>query len=240
MNRPRHLVAFALLLTYFVTGFAVVNLLMIPLYLAGPGGAARVRRFSGIMLRHFHDCMRVTGCMTIATPDLRALRGHVIVGNHPSVYDAVSLIAANDHTLCFFKSTLRRTMLGLPGAQLADYLPNDSGAAGLLLAARRIREGANVLIFPEGTRTVGATMNPFGKSAAVLAMKSGAPVLCLRFTYSAPFLAKGGSFLVPPTMPMRLAVTHAGILHPGDFRDADALNAAMRTTLENATPAPTA
>ena len=228
------LLAFALLLTYFLTGFVLVNALMIPIYLAESGGAARVRRFSGIMLRHFIRCMARTGCMTVRLPELRNLRGHILVGNHPSLFDAPAIIAANDHTLCFFKSTLRRNMLGLPGAQLADYLPNDSGVAGLLLAARRLGEGANVLIFPEATRTTGETMNLLGKSAAVLAMKTGAPVTCLTFRYSAPFLAKGGNLFVPPRMPMRLDVELISTLRPADHADADALNSAMRTTLEAA------
>lgn len=234
MRRVRLVATFALLLAYFLTGFVLVNLLMIPLWLAGPGGAARVRRFSGMMLRHFMRCMARTGNMTIRLPAIRDLRGAVLVGNHPSLFDAPAIIAANDHTLCFFKSTLRRSMLGLPGAQLADYLPNDSGVAGLLLAARRIREGANVLIFPEATRTVGVTMNPFGRSAAVLAMKTGAPVVCLAFRYSAPFLAKGGNLFVPPVMPMRLDIEIVGRLDADAHADADTLTTAMRTMIESA------
>ncbi|HBJ59428.1 MAG TPA: hypothetical protein DDY72_03015, partial [Verrucomicrobia bacterium] len=61
-------------------------------------------------------------------------------------------------------------------------------------AAPRLAAGWNVLIFPEGTRSPGTDrMRPFKRGCAQLALRTGAPVVCLGARYSRRVLGKGQS-----------------------------------------------
>ena len=82
--------------------------------------------------------------------------------------------------------TLRRSLTRIPiwgWALLASpFLILDRSnpklaAITVRLAAERIRSGASVLFFPEGTRTPTGAMQAFKRGAFHLALESGAPIL---------------------------------------------------------------
>jgi 1-acyl-sn-glycerol-3-phosphate acyltransferase len=78
------------------------------------------------------------------------------------------------------------------GMLAAGFIPIDrkktsKGKASFDLAARRIRGGNTIVIFPEGGRSHERTMKPFKHGAFLLAMKSGLPLvpIAIRGTYDA-------------------------------------------------------
>lgn len=166
---------------------------------------------------------------------LKGLRGAVIVANHPSLIDAPALFARDENLVCFYKAGLRRSMLGLPCARYSGFIPNDAGIGGLLDAARRLAAGDNVLVFPESTRTRrDSRLDPFKRSAAVLAMRAHAPIVCLAYDYEAPFLGKSSRIFLPPRLPITLRIRHVATLRPENFHDSEALNEAMREHIRKA------
>ncbi len=77
----------------------------------------------------------------------------VIVANHPTLFDAVVLLALFPQADCIIKHELLRnpfTRLALSGL---DFISNADTAEMLDSAVDRLRRGRSLLVFPEGTRS---------------------------------------------------------------------------------------
>jgi 1-acyl-sn-glycerol-3-phosphate acyltransferase len=123
-------------------------------------------------------------------------RGHyVFVGNHLSLMDT-PVVLANIPQQFLFLVNIKYVRLPFLGTHLrrAGHFPVDSSDTKASLrtlteAAKRIRErGLSILMFPEGARATGA-MQEFKEGAAVIAIKSGAPVV--------PFALRGTREVLP-------------------------------------------
>src|SRR6185436_7366174 len=101
-------------------------------WLSGPGDASqrRERFFQGAIQREFSAFtqwlvflrllqIEYRGCENIAAP------GRVIVANHPSLLDAVLVIARVPAAVCIFKPSLRRNPVLGQSALRAGYIPSD-------------------------------------------------------------------------------------------------------------------
>lgn len=107
----------------------------------------------------------------------------VIMSNHQSVFDIVALI----HTLPLeWKFVAKRELIWVPffgwALACADQVIIDRGnrekaVRSLQRAADRVRDGANVIIFPEGTRTQRAVLGDFKSGGFHLAIQAGVPVI---------------------------------------------------------------
>ncbi len=107
---------------------------------------------------------------------------YVFACNHSSMLDIAALQVALPPN---FRWIAKKELFAIPvfGAAMlkAGYIPidrSDSRAALVSLqeAAARIRGGASVLIFPEGTRSLDGRLLPFKNGGFVLALRSGRPV----------------------------------------------------------------
>jgi 1-acyl-sn-glycerol-3-phosphate acyltransferase len=91
--------------------------------------------------------------------------------------------------------------------------------ASIKRAAREIRNGRSVLLFPEGTRTRTGLMGPFKKGGFALAMDARVPIV--------PMAAVGGYHILPAATPFlrkgRYAVRFGQPVNPQDFESRDAL-----------------
>ncbi len=149
--------------------------------------------------------MRLTG---IARTDLAALdalrddRGIVIVSNHPSLLDAVLVISRLPRVVCIAKAgNWDNPFLGA-GARLAGYIRNDAAHTLIRRAAASLRDGRQLLIFPEGTRTVRAPVGTMKGGFALMARAAGAPVQTVLIEVDSPFLGKGWPFFRKPAFPI--------------------------------------
>ncbi len=113
----------------------------------------------------------------------RAAEPCVIMSNHQSVFD----IAALATTLPVqWKFVAKRELiwipffgwaLGMADQIIIDRRDTERSVASLARAAKRVRAGANVIIFPEGTRSAGAEIGPFKSGGFLLAIQAGVPIL---------------------------------------------------------------
>ena len=117
---------------------------------------------------------------------------YVLVPNHASYLDIPCLLTALDTQPIRFmaKASLFKVPILGWGMLAAGFIPIDrnrssKGKASFDLAARRIRGGNTIVIFPEGGRSHARTMKPFKHGAFLLAMKSGLPLvpIAIRGTY---------------------------------------------------------
>ncbi|BDU68521.1 hypothetical protein GETHOR_06220 [Geothrix oryzae] len=95
-------------------------------------------------------------------------------------------------------------------------------------AAQQIRDGKNVVIFPEGTRSHTGQMLPFKKGGFALAQDAGVPIV--------PMATVGGHQVLPPgsmkIRPGRYTLLMGQPVHPADHPDRDSLVQEVRRRIE--------
>lgn len=141
-----------------------------------------------------------------ALESLRLDRPLIIVANHPSLLDAVVLLARLPHAVCVMKGSLKRNILFGPMARLSGYVSNEDPMALIRQSCAELACGAQILIFPEGTRTLTFPLNPLGEATAVLAARSGVAVQALLVEFSSPYLGKAWPLFRRPELPLRITV----------------------------------
>jgi 1-acyl-sn-glycerol-3-phosphate acyltransferase len=110
-------------------------------------------------------------------------RPQIFMPNHQSALDIAAVLAAIPVSFRFVakKEITRIPFVGWAaiggGHIIVDRSDNAQAVARLKQAAARIRAGTNVIIFPEGTRSVSGRLRPFKSGGFHLAIQSGAPVV---------------------------------------------------------------
>jgi len=149
--------------------------------------------------------MRLTGIARTDLTALDALRddgGIVIVSNHPSLLDAVLVISRLPRVVCITKAeNWDNPFLGA-GARLAGYIRNDAGHVLIRRAAASLRDGRQLLIFPEGTRTARSPVGTVKGGFALMARAAGVPVQTVLIEVDSPFLGKSWPFFRKPAFPV--------------------------------------
>ena len=153
--------------------------------------------------------MRALGTLRIEVRGFEALqemRGTVIVSNHPALLDALFLIAHLPPAACVMRADLLRNPAMCGSALLAGYVTNDSGPAFVRQGIEKIRSGGNLLIFPEGTRTIDPPLNRFKHGFAMVAVRSRAAVQTVVIEHRGTHLAKGVSLFSPAAIPLHFVL----------------------------------
>jgi 1-acyl-sn-glycerol-3-phosphate acyltransferase len=130
----------------------------------------------------------------------------IIIANHPSLLDAVVLLARLPRAVCVMKGSLKRNILFGPMAHLAGYVSNDDPMTLIRQTCDELAGGAQILIFPEGTRTLTFPVNPFSEATAFIAARSGVPVQALLMEFSSPYLGKAWPLFRKPVLPLCITV----------------------------------
>ena len=162
--------------------------------------------------RIFWRVAALSGMIRLDADVLDALRdepGLVIVANHPSLLDAVMLVARLPRSACIMKASLVRNPLLGPGARLARYIRNDSAFGMVNCAVADLRGGGQLVMFPEGTRTIARADSPLGAfhaSFTLIAKRASAPIQTVFIDTDSPDLGKGWPLWRLPPLPIRFAV----------------------------------
>jgi 1-acyl-sn-glycerol-3-phosphate acyltransferase len=168
--------------------------------------------------RLFWAVARASGLLHMDADALRALadeRGLVIVANHPSLLDALMLVAQLPRSACVMKASLMRNPFLGPGARLARYIRNDSPRQMVHLAIDDLRGGGQLVMFPEGTRTTRAPLNSFQAGFALIARRAHVPVQTVFIDTTSPYLGKGWPLWRLPPLPIEFSVRLGRRFEPG-------------------------
>lgn len=153
--------------------------------------------------------MRISGlvrCDLSALDTLRDQRSLIITTNHPALIDVVLISSRLPRIVCILKAALLNNLLYGGGARMAGYIGNDSTGSMIRRTIAAMHEGAQLLIFPEGTRTVVQPVNSFKGGFALVAQKAGVPIQTVFIEASSPFLGKGWQLLRKPQFPLTYRV----------------------------------
>jgi len=156
------------------------------------------RTWSKILLRMSGVSLAVTGTKTL--PQDGAC---VFVANHASMFDILAVLAGIPGRVnLVLKKELARVPIWGWALLAGPYIVIDRSNArkameSLSVAERRIRSGASVLLFPEGTRSHDGKMQPFKRGAFALAARSGSPIVPVTINGSFRILPKGTFHIHP-------------------------------------------
>ena len=157
-------------------------------------------------------------------------RGTVIVANHPTLIDAMLIMARVDDLICIFKPRLMRNPVIGPAAILAGYVAAN-GRVGLVRnAAAAVRSGLSLLVFPEGTRTEpGTVLGPLKAGFALIARYARAPVQYVRIRATPGLTARGRPWWkLPEQLPLFAEVEMERCWRPDEQHDAESMTEDLR------------
>src|SRR5512133_2256969 len=129
------------------------------------------------LLRAAGVTVRVHGMERLAGSEPR-----IFVSNHVSWFDVLALAANLPHYSFVAKAELFKVPIFGRGALAVGTIPIErdnrkSAFESYKVAADRIRDGASVVVYPEGTRGKSYALRPFKKGPFVLAVAAGVPVV---------------------------------------------------------------
>jgi len=179
----------------------------LPLYLLLPArpGAAFARRFMTRAFAAYARFLVWAGPYRLDLSGIDALGAAspaLIAPNHPTVIDAILVIARHPKLICVMKSSLKNNLFLGAGSRLARYIGNEPPRRMIAEAISGLREGASVLLFPEGTRSKQFPVNEFHSSVGLVAKHAGMPVQTLLIETDSPYLSKGWPLLKMPPLPI--------------------------------------
>ena len=179
----------------FALGGSVLSLVLL---LIRPLMSARLRVHVGSrMLQCSWKLMccllSLTRNLSLRTPDrsrMAALRGSVIVANHPSLIDVVILASIIPGCKLVVSPKLMRWRFLRPILHGLCIINNGDVAYFLSQAEECLEQGFNIIIFPEGTRTTPGVRSRIHRGAARLSMLTERPLIPIRIQTDMPFLTK--------------------------------------------------
>jgi 1-acyl-sn-glycerol-3-phosphate acyltransferase len=166
---------------------------LIYLYTFVCGAASLVGSLFDATGRFQHNCARVWSRLILATSGIHVRatglenvdtsRPHVFCSNHLSLMDTPSIFVSMPVQ---FRIMAKKVLFNLPflgwhlrrsGHLAVDRESPRAALRSLDAAAARVREGASVVFFPEGTRSRTGVTGEFKHGAALLAIKAGVPII---------------------------------------------------------------
>jgi 1-acyl-sn-glycerol-3-phosphate acyltransferase len=182
------------------------------------------RRAINASFRLFFRFICAIGVMRYSLKDtekLAGLKGAIIVANHPTILDYVFIASVMPQVDCMVKASLRQNFFLKGVVRAADYLINDASEALLGECAQRLTEGHNILIFPEGTRTVPGRPIKLHRGVAHIALRCGAPIQTIRITCSDRWLDKSSEWYEIPKSKPVITLRAMDLVDPKEFIKAD-------------------
>ncbi|HBE01545.1 MAG: hypothetical protein A2096_08650 [Spirochaetes bacterium GWF1_41_5] len=128
---------------------------------------------------------------------IKKLRSCIIVCNHLSMLDPIFIMSLNRETITIVKNSLFKIPLFGWMMYFSGFFPNNMADASepteLVMAkiGKFLKQGGNLLIFPEGTRSVTGKPGNFRKGAFNLAIRLKVPIVCLQVQNSHLVQPKG-------------------------------------------------
>jgi 1-acyl-sn-glycerol-3-phosphate acyltransferase len=138
-------------------------------------------------------------------------RNYVYVSNHASMFDIPAIIASvPDEIRIVFKKELHWIPVFGWGLKYGSYISIDRSRGPAAMksieeAVKKIRTGASVLLYAEGTRTLDGKLQAFKRGAFNLAVKAGVPVVPLTINGSFKLLPKRSIIVRPGKVELILA-----------------------------------
>jgi 1-acyl-sn-glycerol-3-phosphate acyltransferase len=180
---------------------SIIALISTPIDRSGRTFHLMSRTWSGFILWLFGIRVHLKGAENIAPGE-----HYVYISNHASAFDIPAVVVGIPDDIRFvLKKELTRVPIWGWALKYGHYISIDRGKArdamkSLEDAAARMREGASVILFAEGTRTRDGKLQPFKRGAFTLAVKAGIPIIPVTVNNTFRILPKGSLRVHPASI----------------------------------------
>jgi len=207
-------------------GFVIAVLVVPPVTWPLADRRAREQRAQSIIRASFRlyvAMLRGLGVLrleVVGAGRLSSCRGHLVIANHPTLLDVVLIMALLPHAQCVVKHQLWRHPLLGPLMRVAGYIRNDQEPEAFIADCRAaLQAGNNLIIFPEGTRSVPGQRPRFQRGFAHIATLTGADLQIVTITCEPITLVKGQPWYVIPDRPPTFRIEIGELLRTQPFLD---------------------
>jgi 1-acyl-sn-glycerol-3-phosphate acyltransferase len=137
--------------------------------------------------------MRRLGVLTWEIHGLERLQrgGLLVLATHPTLLDVVFLVSVLPRANCVVKAAAARNPFFRGPVRACGYIANDDNVRLLDDCIAAVRTGDNLIIFPEGTRSVPGQPLRLQRGAAHIAVRGELDLTPVRIHCTPPTLAKG-------------------------------------------------
>ncbi len=156
-------------------------------------------------------------------------QAYVYAANHRSDFDIFTLLAILPGRIMFVakKSLFQIPVFG-PALTRMGSVPLDRDSLkeamkSLNQAAARVKAGASMIIYPEGTRVLTPELIPFKKGVFIMASKAGQPVVPVSINGTRYIMSRGALRVKPG--PVKVVISPP--INPQDYRRKEDLMAAV-------------
>ncbi len=223
LRRLRDLGVTLLLWTYFTAGFVVF---FSPFYLLAllfqKERTAAFQALNSRFYRIFFVLLRLTSPKQRwdIAPDVRNIRGSIILCNHVSYLDSILLISLFPRHTTIAKARLFKIPLFGRMLALSGYIPSSSEGPfsdlfinSLDRMAGHLENGGNIIVFPEGSRSRDGAVGKLHKGIFKIARYCKAPISILGVR-NTDLLFKPGEFLFDTCSENTIHLKQIARLHP--------------------------
>lgn len=148
-------------------------------------------------------------------------RGLLVVANHPSLIDVVFLMGLLDQPVCVVKASLKTNLFTRGPVKSAGFIVNSDGSQLIDDCIATVQAGNNLIIFPEGTRSLrhDGALSPMKRGVANIALRGGIDLTPVVITVSEPVLGKGVRWYRVPVRRPRFVLTVMDDIPVSDYLD---------------------
>lgn len=143
----------------------------------------------------FVGYMRLVGILRLDIDRLDVIKqakGQLIIANHPSLIDVVVLISIVRNADCVVKADLWKNPFLKGVVKATGYINNDADPDYFLKKCQQsFARGNNLIVFPEGTRSVPNEQWQFKRGAANIALRTAVDMLPVLIDVNPITLTKG-------------------------------------------------
>ncbi len=163
----------------------------------------RVRSVIRYTFKIFLFILEFLGILKIRTKGLETLQqmqGKLVICNHPSLLDVVIIMSRLKNIQCVVNNKLWRNLVVGVVVRAAGYIRNDIDPELFLEQCKEmLARGENIIIFPEGTRSVPGQPLKMQRGFANLALCANADIQALSLKCHPVMLIKGAKWYdIPP------------------------------------------
>lgn len=137
---------------------------------------------------------------------------------------------------------LKKELMNIPilgrAMRMAQFVPvergsrRDAAQASVVAAADALKAGLNMLVFPEGTRSLDGRLMPFKKGPFFLAQQTGALMVPVAISGTERMMRKGSSWVTPGVARVQILEP----INPEDYTSREQLMQAVHGALAAALP----
>ncbi|MBW8307292.1 MAG: 1-acyl-sn-glycerol-3-phosphate acyltransferase [Thiobacillus sp.] len=201
---------------YFALWFGLVllgaisltwTLLAVPLYYVLPKRwAVPLGRWASTTgFRIYLGALSLIGACRFDLSALDSLRDEgplIVAPNHPCLLDALMVLSRLPNMACIMKVDIVDNAFLGAGARLAGYIRNDAQLSMIRQSVAELKNGSQLLIFPEGTRTTRWPVNACKGTTALIASRARVPIQTVFIETDSAYLGKGWPLFRRPPMPI--------------------------------------